>query len=111
MEADRKRDQEDLKGIMAEINAKMDANQAKADGKQEEVVARMREDIKYSQAEMRSIPCTFRSELRETVQSEMRTSIQSVRSELEETTTCREATETVPDPGMMQSKSPRERPQ
>jgi hypothetical protein len=33
----------------------------------------------------------------------MRAAIQSVQSELDETTTCQEATETKPDPGMMQS--------
>jgi hypothetical protein len=32
----------------------------------------------------------------------MRAVIQSIRAELNETTTCREATETEPDPGMMQ---------
>jgi hypothetical protein len=53
---------------------------------------------------MRSILCTFRSELKEIIQRQMRASIQSVQSELDETTTCREVTETVPEPGMMQSK-------
>jgi hypothetical protein len=96
----RERDREDLKRMMKE----MDANQAKADGKLEEMLARMREDIKSVQAEMRSTLCTFRSELKETIQRQMRAAIQSVRSELDETTTCQKATETEPDPGMMQSK-------
>jgi hypothetical protein len=103
-EESRKVDQGDLKRIMKEMDAKMDANQAKADGEQEEMLARMREDIKCSQAEIRSILCTFRSQLKEIIQRETRAAIQSVRSELDETTACREATETEPDPGMMQSK-------
>jgi hypothetical protein len=81
MGANRESDQEELKGMMEEINAKMDSNQA----------------------EMRSIICTFGSELKETIQREMRVTIQSLRSELDETTACNEATETNPDPGMMQS--------
>jgi hypothetical protein len=40
--------------MMAEMDTKMDANQAKADGKQEEMVARMWQEIKSGQAEMRS---------------------------------------------------------
>jgi hypothetical protein len=56
-----------------------------------------------NQTEMRSIICTFRPEFKETILREMRAAIQSVRSELDETTTCREATETEPDPRMMQS--------
>jgi hypothetical protein len=81
METNRRSEREGPKGMMAEMNAKMDANQA----------------------ELRSIICTFRSELKETIQHEMRASIQSVRAELDETTACREATETESDPGMMQS--------
>jgi hypothetical protein len=38
-----------------------------------------------------------------TIQHEMKAVIQSVRSELDERTACHEATETEPDPGMMQS--------
>jgi hypothetical protein len=82
--------------MMAEMNAKMD-------GKQEEMLARMREDIKSGQAEMRSPMCAFRSELKETIQRAMRVTIQSVRSELVETTACEEAAETDPGPGFMQS--------
>jgi hypothetical protein len=55
------------------------------------------------QAEVRSILCTFRSELKETIQRVMRAAIQSVRSELDGTTPCQEATETKPDPGLMQT--------
>jgi hypothetical protein len=81
MEANRKRDREDLKGMMTEMNAKMDGNQA----------------------QMRSTLCAFRSELKETIQQEMKAVIQPIRAELDETTTCQEATETEPDPGVMQS--------
>jgi hypothetical protein len=41
--------------------------------------------------------------MKDTIQREMKAAIQSVRSVLDEKTTCREATETEPDPGMMQS--------
>jgi hypothetical protein len=81
IETNTEKDREDLKGMMAEMNAKMDGNQA----------------------EMRSIFCTFRSELKETIQRHMRATVQSVRSEFDETTACNEATETAPDPRMMQS--------
>jgi hypothetical protein len=96
-----------------EINAKMDANQAKTT-KQEETLAEisaimntnlkdLKEDIKLSQAEMRSTICAFWSELKETVQHEMKAVMQPIRSELDETTACNEAIETEPNPGMMQS--------
>jgi signal transduction histidine kinase len=49
--------------MMAEMYAKLD-------GKQEEMLARMREDIKSGQAEMRSTICALRSELEETIQQE-----------------------------------------
>jgi hypothetical protein len=77
--ANRGRDREDLKR-MEEMNAKMDGNQA----------------------EMRSILCTFSTELKETIR-QMRTTIQSVRSELDEMIARNKATETEPDPRMMQS--------
>jgi hypothetical protein len=45
--------------MLAKLNAKIDANQAKAEANtkanQAEILARMREDIKSGQAEMRSI--------------------------------------------------------
>jgi hypothetical protein len=82
--------------MMAEMNAKMD-------GKQEDMQARMREDIKSGQAEMRSTSRTFWSELKETIQYVMRAAIQHVWSELAETSACNEVTETKPDPGKMQS--------
>jgi hypothetical protein len=44
------------------LEAKMDANQAKV-AKEEEMLARLRKDIKSSQAEMISILRTFRPEL------------------------------------------------
>jgi hypothetical protein len=96
IETNMEKDRKDVKGIMKELNAK-------ADGKQEEMLARMREDIKSSQAEMRSTVCAMRSELEETIQREMRAVIQPIRSELDETTACNKATETDPDPRMMQS--------
>jgi hypothetical protein len=81
MEVDRKRDREDLKGMIEEMNAKMDAGPA----------------------EMRSTVCAMRSELKETLQHEMKAIIQLIRLELDETTVCNEATETEPHPGMVQS--------
>jgi hypothetical protein len=68
METNRERDRDDLTGMMAEINAKMDTNHAKADGKQEEMLVRMREDIKSGQAEIRYTICAFRSELEKIIQ-------------------------------------------
>jgi hypothetical protein len=81
MEADRKRDREDLKGMMEEMNAKMDSNQA----------------------EIRSTVCAIWSEIKETIKHEMKAVIQPKWSELDEMTACNGATETEPDPGMMQS--------
>jgi hypothetical protein len=66
--------------MMAELNAKMDGNQV----------------------EMRSTICALLSELKETIQREMKAVMQPVRAEMDETTACREATETEPNPGMMQ---------
>jgi hypothetical protein len=86
IEANRESNQEELKGMMnatqerlnvnaKEMNSKMDANQAKADDKEEEILARMQENIQVmreviesGQAEMRPILCTFGSELKETIQ-------------------------------------------
>jgi hypothetical protein len=95
METNRGRDRDDLKGIMAEMNVKMD-------GKQEQMLARMREEIKSGQAEMRSTICAVGSELKDTIQRVMRATIQPVRSEIDETTACNKARETKPDPGRMQ---------
>jgi hypothetical protein len=99
-DADRKADREDLKEtikanqeeMLAQISSRIDTN-----------LNETREEIKSSQAEMRFTLCAFRSELKETIQHEMRASIEFVRAELDETTACREATETEPYPGMMQS--------
>jgi hypothetical protein len=52
---------------------------------------------------MRSTVCAIRSELKETIKHEMKAAIQPIWSKLVETTTSREATETKPNPGMMQS--------
>jgi hypothetical protein len=71
MGADRKRDQEDLKGIMEEMNARVDNNQA----------------------EMRSTVCALRSEFKETVLHEMKAVIQAIQSELDEMTACNKATD------------------
>jgi hypothetical protein len=98
------------------MEAKMETNQAKTAKQEEklfEINVRMNENTKLmnaemvtNQAEMRSIICIFRSELKETIQA----AIQSVRSELDEKTACPKATETEPDPRMMQSKEvPQER--
>jgi hypothetical protein len=62
----------------------------------------LREEIKSGQTEMRSIICTFRSELKETIQHEIKAAIHSVRSELNEMTACNEATETEPNQSMIQ---------
>jgi hypothetical protein len=96
-----------------EMNAKMDANQAKAT-KQEEILTEistrmnanlkdLREEIKSGQAEMRSTIYAYWSELKETIQHEMKAVIRPIRAELDETSACNRATETEPDPGMMQS--------
>jgi hypothetical protein len=98
-QAKAKANQEDL---LAKMEAKMDSNLVKVDSKLEEMLARMGEDIKSGQAEMRSTACAIRSEL-EAIQHEIRAVIQPIQSELDETTACNEATETEPDPGMMQS--------
>jgi hypothetical protein len=45
----------------ARIKDELDANLAKKAGKQEEMLVRMREDIKFSQKEMRSTVCAIRS--------------------------------------------------
>jgi wobble nucleotide-excising tRNase len=86
MKAERKGDQEDLKRMMEEINAKMDANQAKA-AIQDHLKRMMREmnaKMDGNQAEMRSTVCAMRSELKETIQHEMKAVIQPTLSELDE---------------------------
>jgi hypothetical protein len=62
----------------------------------------MWEEIKSVQAEMRFTICAFRSEMEGTIQREKRAVIQPARSELDETAACNKATESDPDPGMMQ---------
>jgi hypothetical protein len=81
VEADRKRDREDLKRMMAEMNTKMDGNQA----------------------EIRSTVCAMRSELKEPIQHEMKGIIHPIPTELDETAACTRATENELNPGMMQS--------
>jgi hypothetical protein len=78
--------------MMAEMTAKMDANQAK-----------MNAIMGNNQAEIRSTICTFSSELKETVQRETKTVLHPIWAKLDETTTCREASQTELDQGMMQS--------
>jgi hypothetical protein len=92
--------------MLAEISARMDANPKENNDTQErmnENLKYLKENIKSSQAEMRSVICTFWSELKETIQHEIKAVIQPIPSELDETTACNGATETEPDPGMMQS--------
>jgi hypothetical protein len=79
--ADKIADRECMKQMMAEMNAK-------TDGKQEEMLARMREDIKSGQAEMRSTLDVWLMDLKDG---------------RKETTACNGATETEPNPGIMQS--------
>jgi hypothetical protein len=98
MEANRESDKEDM---LAEIRVRMDADTKEMNTTQERMNANLKdlkEDNKSSQAEMKSTICTFWSELKETVQHEMRAVIQPIRAELDETTTCNEATKTEPDP-------------
>jgi hypothetical protein len=68
----------------------MNATQERMDANTKEMKAKM----DSNQAEI----CTFRSELKDTMQRETRATIQSVRSDLGETTACREAMETEPGP-------------
>jgi hypothetical protein len=96
IEPERIADREMLKRIMEEMNAK-------ADGKLEVMLARMREYIKSGQAEMRSTIRIFESDLKGTIQRAIRAAIQSVRSDLDEMTACQEATETELHPVLMQS--------
>jgi DNA repair exonuclease SbcCD ATPase subunit len=82
LEATIEANQEDLKGMMTEMEAKMESNQA----------------------ETRSTVRAVQYELKETIQHGIRAAIQPIREELDEMTTCRKATEkTEPDPRMMQS--------
>jgi hypothetical protein len=80
------------------MSARVEVNTKEMDYKQEEILARMREDIMTGQAEMRSTVCAIQPELKETIQRVMGAAIQS-----DETAACNEATVTEPDPGMMQS--------
>jgi hypothetical protein len=96
-----------MQQMMQQLLANQEKAEANAKARQEEI-ARMqentqatREEIKSGHAEMRSIICAFRSELKEIIQCEMKAAIQYVWSELDETTTCREETETEPNPGIM----------
>jgi hypothetical protein len=68
--------------MVAEISARMNVN-----------LKDLKEDIKSSQAEMRSAIDAFSSELKETIQHEMKAVIQPIWSELDETTTCNGVTD------------------
>jgi hypothetical protein len=72
----------------AKINAEADAIRARIKANQEEMMAKMQEDIKSGQAEMRSILDAWLTDLKDG---------------RKETTACQEATETETHPGMMQS--------
>jgi hypothetical protein len=84
----RERDREDLKKMMKEMNTTTDAIQAKADSKEEEMLARMREDIKSGQGEIRSTLDKW---------------LMVLKDGRKETTAYKEVTETKLDPGLMQS--------
>jgi hypothetical protein len=86
--------------------ARMDADREERKANQEkhrEDLKEMREEIKSGQAEMRSTVYAVRSDLKETIQHGMKAVIQPTWSELDEMAVCQEATETKPDPGLMQS--------
>jgi valyl-tRNA synthetase len=85
--------------FLARLEATIETNKEK----DREELKEMWEEIKSVQAEMRFTICAFRSEMEETIQREMRAVIQPARSELDETTACNKATETEPDPRMVQS--------
>jgi hypothetical protein len=110
MKADGKADKENM---LAERNASVKSNQvllarleARIETNREEDredLKEMREEIKSGQAEMRSTVCAMQSKLKETIHHRMKAVLQPIRTELDETTACNGATETKPDPGMMQS--------
>jgi hypothetical protein len=121
MEAHRESDREQIHAEIRarmdantrEMNAEMDTNQAKLT-KQEEMLAEInaRMDVntkeiiakmEANQAEIRPTVYAMRSELKETIQHGMKAVMQPIRSKLDETTACREATDTEPNPGIMQS--------
>jgi hypothetical protein len=85
--------------LLARLEARIETNREK----DQEDLKEMWEEIKSGQAEMRSIVCAMRSELKKTIQREMKAATQPIRPELDETSACNEATETKPNPGMMQS--------
>jgi hypothetical protein len=85
--------------LLARFEARFETGREKC----REDLKEMREEIKSGQAEMKSTVCVMQPELEETIQCDMRAVIQPIRSELDETTSFNEATETKPDPGMMQS--------
>jgi hypothetical protein len=92
--------------LLTRMEAKIDANRESNQELQGMINANrkdLKEDIKSIQVEIRSTICAFRSELKETIQHEMKAVIQPICSELDEMTACDEATETEPNPGMMQS--------
>jgi gas vesicle protein len=75
--------------MMERLLTKMDTNQAEmkadreADWKElKEMMKDTKEDIKSSQAKMRSTTCANQSDLKETIQHEIRAVIQSIWSEL-----------------------------
>jgi hypothetical protein len=72
IKTNREKDWEDVTGLMEKMNAKVD-------GRQEEMLARMQENTKSGQAEIRSTICAFRSNLKENIQCETRAAIQFVR--------------------------------
>jgi hypothetical protein len=85
--------------LLARLEARIETNREK----DQENLKEIREEIKSGQAEMRFSVCVMRSELEETIHHRMKAVLQPIRPELNETTACNRATETEPDPRMMQS--------
>jgi hypothetical protein len=85
--------------LLARLEARIETNR----GKHREDLKEMREEFKSGQTEMIFTVCAMRSELKETIQHRMKAVLQPIRTESDETTACNGATETEPDPGMMQS--------
>jgi signal transduction histidine kinase len=85
--------------LLARLEARFETGREKY----REDLKELREEIKCGQAEMKSTVCAMRPELEETIQCDMRAVTQPIQSEFDHTTFFNEATETKPDPGMMQS--------
>jgi hypothetical protein len=89
--------------LMTELQANRESDREELKGMTNANLKDLNEDIKSSQAELRSTICAFWSELKETIQHGMKVVIQPIRAELDETTACQEVTQIESNPGMMQS--------